>query len=169
MCSSDLVLRPLPREPLEPIGEPLRPVPDGLDPREELQRQIEEFLKNAAEGRRPKPPAAPRREDRERKRIEPAVAKPAAAPPLPPLAPAAERHVGSLESRPTEVARHVQDAFAHDLGHLAPGIAAAARRTEAAKPGATTAESLVTAARNPATIRQAILLREILERPVDRW
>jgi hypothetical protein len=31
------------------------------------------------------------------------------------------------------------------------------------------ARELVEAARDPATIRQAILLREILERPVDRW
>jgi hypothetical protein len=30
-------------------------------------------------------------------------------------------------------------------------------------------DELVQLLRNPATIRQAILLREVLDRPVDRW
>jgi hypothetical protein len=179
------VVLPLPRE---RVGEPRRPpqpAPQGPDPRDELQRQIEEFLKTATDARRqqadvpreppprPKPPTAPRQKQRDTKRLEPVATKPVAPPPtptpLPPLAPGAERHVGSLEARPTEVARHVQDAFAHKLDHLPPGLGANGRSADAAKHGASLAESLVTAARNPATIRQAILLREILERPVDRW
>jgi hypothetical protein len=33
----------------------------------------------------------------------------------------------------------------------------------------TAAHELVAMFRNPATIRQVILLREVLDRPIDRW
>ncbi|MFM8434531.1 MAG: hypothetical protein ACKOBP_04195 [Planctomycetia bacterium] len=72
------------------------------------------------------------------------------------------------------MARHVQDAFAHDLGHLHSGLEKVTdepAKVAPARPAARglSARDLVAAARDPATIRQAILLREILERPVDRW
>ena len=83
--------------------------------------------------------------------------------------------MGTLAAGPSDVARHVEDAFAHELGHLHSGLEKAAdepAKAAAAKPperGGLSARELVVAARDPATIRQAILLREILERPVDRW
>jgi hypothetical protein len=70
------------------------------------------------------------------------------------------------------VARHVQDAFSHELKHLRGTI----REDEAQQAGGTPrptaptqAEELVHLLRSPATIRQVVLLREILDRPVDRW
>ena len=99
-----------------------------------------------------------------------------------------ERNVGSFAAGKTDVARHVQDAFAHDLKHDRPGIglanaplragrsplagqpaAAPAAPKRTAKLPVSTAAELLEALRNPATIRQTILLREVLERPVDRW
>jgi hypothetical protein len=75
----------------------------------------------------------------------------------------------------TDVASHVREAFAHDLKHdRSPLATPAALRPAAAAPPpaksrATVAAELAQALRNPASIRQAILLREVLERPVDRW
>ena len=39
----------------------------------------------------------------------------------------------------------------------------------AGKPAAPAADDFVRMLRNPATIRQVILMREVLDRPVDRW
>jgi hypothetical protein len=69
------------------------------------------------------------------------------------------------------VARHVQDAFSRELTHLRGTItqedAQAGGTPRLATP--TQAEELVHLLRNPSTIRQVILLREVLDRPVDRW
>jgi outer membrane biosynthesis protein TonB len=132
-------------------------------PPEELQRQIEEFLREV--GMRepqpkpspPPPPAPPRlREQPPQPRPQPAV-RAAVAPP-----------VKSRERRQTDVARHVHDAFAHELSHLESSLA---RETiEPQQPPATNSVAQVAAIlRSPQTIRQALLLREVLERPVDRW
>jgi len=78
------------------------------------------------------------------------------------------------------VASHVREAFAHDLKHDRTPLAkpAPARRPDASAPAtppaatnkrAKIAAELAQALRNPASIRQAILLREVLERPADRW
>ena len=75
------------------------------------------------------------------------------------------------QSQSESVARHVQDAFSRELTHLRGAItqdepqAGAAPRTSAP----TQAEELMHLLRNPVTVRQVILLREILDRPVDRW
>jgi len=87
----------------------------------------------------------------------------------------APRSVGTLATGSSDVARHVQDAYAHELSHLQSGLDKAtdepAKGVSSQPPprGGLAARDLVAAARDPATIRQAILLREILERPVDRW
>lgn len=171
------------REVIQPemIGEPPRPPAPpaaGPDARDELQKQIEEFLRQAtgASSAPPKPKPKPRPVVQSK----PTVPKPAAAPPAPPtrdasLRPGSERHVGSLETGKTEVARHVQDAFAHDLKHARASQTTAQQpapqppRPATARVAKTTAADLLQALRNPATIRQTILLREVLERPVDRW
>jgi len=82
---------------------------------------------------------------------------------------------GKLDARQTEVDRHVSDAFAHDLGHRTSGLAdhhlAGTRGpAAAAAPAAVTqADELVRMLSNPAGLRQLILLREVLDRPLDRW
>lgn len=76
-----------------------------------------------------------------------------------------------------EIARHVDGAFAHDLAHTPAGVRPG---TEAGGAGpapvaggqggaGSTAADLVAMIRDPSTLRRVILLREILDRPVDRW
>jgi len=69
------------------------------------------------------------------------------------------------------VARHVKDAFSQELAHLKGELAE--DTPKAGTPPATAAAQqmgeLVQMLRNPATIRQAVLLREVLDRPVERW
>ena len=162
----------------------------GPELRGDLQKQIEEFLRQATGER----PVQPKPQPRPIAQPKPAAPRPVVAKAVTPpavssreTAPRAgvERNVGSFAAGKTDVARHVQDAFAHDLKHDRPGIglanaplragrsplagqpAAAPKRT--AKLPVSTAAELLEALRNPATIRQTILLREVLERPVDRW
>jgi hypothetical protein len=65
----------------------------------------------------------------------------------------------------------VQDAFSHELTHLRGSIAHEEPKAGGAPrtPAPSQADELVHLLRSPATIRQVILLREILDRPVDRW
>jgi len=164
----------VPRPPVQPEG----------DPRAELEKQIADFLRQVTgEAPAAAPPRAPATPPPAPKRPAPLpvpVAKrpQPGAPPSPATArreSVGERHVGTLDIQPSTVARHVQDAFEHQLGHLHSGLErpadegapkAAAQRVDGRQ---ITARDLVAAARDPATIRQAILLREILERPVDHW
>jgi hypothetical protein len=68
------------------------------------------------------------------------------------------------------VSRHVQDAFARELTHLQGAIKQdEAKTSDVVSTAATQAEELRHLLRSPATIRQVILLREVLDRPVDRW
>jgi len=68
------------------------------------------------------------------------------------------------------VSRHVQDAFARELTHLQGTISQDEPKTGAVvSTAASQAEELRHLLRSPATIRQVILLREVLDRPVDRW
>jgi hypothetical protein len=176
---------PKPRPPARPEG----------DPRAELDRQIADFLRQVTGEAPQETPARPRSQSpshepepaRQRsetpplpKQSAPVAQRPRPAAPRPrpaaqPAPAAGARHVGTLDMQPSDVARHVEDAFAHELGHLHSGLErpgdepAQAERPRPAIGGRVTARDLVTAARDPATIRQAILLREILERPADRW
>jgi|688.fasta_scaffold59562_2 hypothetical protein len=144
--------------------EPARPAPPPMPPedREQLEQQIEEFLRRV--NREPSPkPRAPQTPVVQKPAVQkPAIAKPLPSPPKPTVA--------------TDVASHVREAFAHDLKHDRPALATPAkpRRPDAPAPAATKqratiATELAQALRNPASIRQAILLREVLERPADRW
>ncbi|MFN5756628.1 MAG: hypothetical protein ACK48M_07565 [Planctomycetia bacterium] len=147
--------------------EPVRPVAPHMpaEGREQLEQQIEEFLRRVNREPAPKPAPKPTPQPRA-PQPTPAAAKPA---PVAKPAPIA-----------TDVASHVREAFAHDLKHDRPSLAkpATVRRADesarATPPVATThrakiAAELAQALRNPASIRQAILLREVLERPADRW
>ncbi|MCX7413805.1 MAG: hypothetical protein NTW36_10265 [Planctomycetia bacterium] len=165
----------------------------GPELRGDLQKQIEEFLRQATGER----PVQPKPQPRPIAQPKPAAPRPVVAKAVTPpavssreTAPRAgvERNVGSFAAGKTDVARHVQDAFAHDLKHDRPGVglanaplragrsplagqpaAAPAALKRTAKLPVSTAAELLEALRNPATIRQTILLREVLERPVDRW
>ncbi|MEI6240463.1 MAG: hypothetical protein WCR51_08735 [Planctomycetia bacterium] len=164
-----------------------------VDPRAELDKQIADFLRQvtgeaprtAPERTRTQPPPL-RPESSPQPRVEKRPPSPAVLqPPRPALAqarsagertqPVGERHVGTLDVQSSDVARHVQDAFKQQLGHLHSGLERPGDETPGTEAprrvggGRMTARDLVAAARDPATIRQAILLREILERPVDRW
>jgi hypothetical protein len=186
----------VPDLPRDEAAMPRPPVRPEADPRAELDKQIADFLRQVTGGASAAEPVQPRTQQpasRPESPPQPRTAKP----PLParpvsrvqpprlapssprPAAerpqPGGERHVGTLDVQTSDVARHVKDAFKEQLGHLhsgleQPGVEAA--QTEASRRatrGQVSARELVEAARDPATIRQAILLREILERPVDRW
>ena len=155
------------------------------DARTELERQIAEFLREAqgqVQPQRPVPGGRTAVSEEQRRRTAARERQPVgtAKPKPPPAAPSPPRAVGELAARPTDVARHVEDAFAHDLGHLHSGLestekrdappASAPRGHERREtPPGNAAYELVRTIRDPITIRQAVLLREILERPVDRW
>jgi hypothetical protein len=67
----------------------------------------------------------------------------------------------------TDIARHVDEAFAHDLAHEAPlslddKPPALAAPTKPSPP-------LAALLRDPTTIRQIVVMREVLERPTERW
>lgn len=172
------------RPPVIRMPAPPPPAPRGADPRVELEKQIDLFLRQVT-GEPPRA-ALPRPGSRQPPPLQPppAARRPAAgravavgaapdAPATERLSPGAERRVGTLGTRSSDVARHVEDAFAHELEHLHSGFDG--RELATVEPGRgvpkprATQHDLVRAACDPATIRQAILLREILERPVDRW
>ncbi|MFM7107720.1 MAG: hypothetical protein ACKOZU_03840 [Planctomycetaceae bacterium] len=167
----------------------VRPVarPAADDERQrEITRQVEEFLRRASAekdpaarrpaGQRPRgpvpspraatppplpgaPPARPPRQPvRETRGARPSVT-PAAAPP-----PA----LGSLGGHGGDVARHVGDAFAHEMRHLEPGVGRTAD-ADATAARAVPVADIAALLRNPATLRQMLLVREVLDRPVDRW
>lgn len=147
---------PAERRPPQRVPEP-RPEQPLLE-RTELERQVEEFLRSRMTGGR-QPVAAPaERSPQERKRDRRATK------PLPRKQPVPRDGA----SPPDDVAQHVQEAFAHELSHLQTTLAR--KSTEpATKPVASAAAELTTMLRSPETIRQVMLLREVLERPTQRW
>jgi len=169
------------------------------DVRSELERQIEEFLRQST-GDPARRPAVPADRDRPpaggqpRPKAQPVPERPSAPRPQPGPAAAPARRpresttaakqqanrppsasaapAATVPAAQTEsVARHVQDAFAHELGHLRGGLAHEEVRSEAAAapPANGVAAEVLEMLRSPAATRRAILVREVLERPVDRW
>ena len=150
--------QPAPRnvKPARPV-ESVRPQPPQLpqsprpDRRADAERQSPQTPRAAAPGKREQKKAVASRD---------AAVRPPKMPPQP------------QQPQTESVARHVQDAFSHELKHLRGTI----REDDAQQGGGTPrptaptqAEELVHLLRSPATIRQVVLLREILDRPVDRW
>lgn len=161
--------QPQPQPARGPRRPPAAPRP-AADPRAELERQIEEFLRGT-KAARPEPPPTPSRTPPKpvAERARP-PRPPATTPPAPTVAGrVAQRHMGSLE-RSSAVAAHVHDAFAHEIGHLhspldAPEAAAGTASARTLSPADEIAELL----RSSATMRQLVVLHEVLERPVGRW
>jgi hypothetical protein len=167
-----------------PVARPPRPGADrprADDVRGQLERQIGEFLERQA-GRGGQPVERPRQAPGQRPAARPAAktaqktiqktASTTAAGRTPPPLPAPQTVPG--QPRPAaasggDVAQHVRDAFAHELEHLSPHIASGAAPGETRRPAPPPAAELVAMLHNPATLRQLILLREVLDRPVSRW
>lgn len=161
---------------------PPRPRPAGGDARPELERQIEEFLRKGRGGqppplppqppaRRPEPHRPEKRTNVKRPPVPPVAGRPAAAA-KPVERRLTERHLEPLAAAAAggDVGAHVKDAFAHDLGHLASSLAPATTDAAHAPPASRGATPDIAAAlHDPATLRRLILIREILDRPVDRW
>ncbi len=169
--------RPPPREPpvVRPQAPPAGPPADD-DPRAELARQIEAFLRDAS-GRTPaaRDPRRPIETPAEARR------RAAAPPPRPPkparpqpaaaaAAPATGRPMGGLGGHAGDVARHVREAFATPAAAGAtaaltpPAVAGGA----AARPAPTSA-AIAALLRRPALLRELVIAREILDRPEHRW
>ena len=162
-----------------PVVRPPRPAPDvprADDIRGQLERQIGEFLERQA-GQRDRPGERPRPPVKTRPAAKTPAGRPEAragrVPPPPPAAAPAKPKVAdraTVAAAGSDVARHVHDAFAQELDHLSTSIAAGAPvHAESRRPAAPPAADLVTMLRNPATLRQLILLREVLDRPTERW
>lgn len=183
------------RPPVVPVGEPDRRAaePDRRAAQEDLQRQIEAFRRGQAEGgdrelpRRtpPNPPAlpkapprrapvagktaAPRGQEGGVRRSPAPTANRSAAAPARQGTPSANNPPPILGGHAGEIGRHVEGAFAHDLAHA--GIRPGSSDQSAVAPQTvpTVAHELVAMFSDPKTIRQVILLREVLDRPIDRW
>ena len=176
------------RPPVVPVGEP-----DRRASQDDLQRQIEAFRRGQAAGGIPDPPrrtpSNPPALPKAPPRREPVAGKPAAArgqeggvrrSPAPTAnrsaaaparqgTPPANNPPPILGGHGGEIGRHVDGAFAHDLAHA--GIRPGSSDQSAVAPQTvpTVAHELVAMFRDPKTIRQVILLREVLDRPIDRW
>ena len=164
-----------PKQPEPP--RPVRPPPVAAGgpaaadaARSELELQVEEFLRRSG-GPAPLPRPATAAPSRPRQRPREAAGR-RDAPAVPAVRekPVAERQLGTRAGG-ADVARHVHDVFDRQLPHLAPPPA----------PGGSDAEGsavlqhpaspleLKTLLQNPLALRQLILLREVLDRPVERW
>lgn len=177
-----------------PVVVQARPRPPVAQPaaRDRLELEIEAFRRAqaeaAAKGDPAARPAAPDRPAQPRPPVRPGEParpaqgqRPAAAQRTVPTQPAkratAARPAPSEPARPAPggVARHVEEAFSHDLAHssggIHPALGVAPSSSAAAGEAAdrSTAAALAAMMRSPATVRQVMLLREILDRPVHRW
>jgi hypothetical protein len=146
-----------------------RPPPGGE--REQLARQIEEFLRETTGGRPP-----------QRQQQPPPIPPRPATPPRPPQPVAKDRRRRSAEVSPATgssgrkpTLRETPSIF-HDMPHLAEPFATAAESVASTvsrptPPAVTTptAAELAALFRDPATLRQLVLVREVLDRPVGRW
>ena len=127
-----------------PIGPPRPPADD------ERMVEVEELLRRSLGlERTPEPPPRPRASKRSKRAVATAAAT--AAP-----------HGAAGGS---DVARHVQEAFARDLVHQAPDAIAAPARAA----GSPIVADLVAALHSPASIRQMVILKEVFDRPAERW
>lgn len=137
----------------------LRPARPEVD-RSDLERQVEEFLRSrgAAAAR---PAVAPPPAERRRPAPETRVEKPREESRPPSLRP--------TEPRETGVAKHVHDVFGHELAHLETTLSHGGLEQPVKQTASVAAAEIAALVRDPRTIRQMILLREVLERPTDRW
>jgi len=153
-----------PQQPQQPppIRRP-RPVAVDRGDRGDLQDEIREFLRREVPDRRP---AMPR----------PVMPGPSPQPRTSPQL--AERSKEMPEPVPSRVsgesiAERVKQDFAKELEHLSTPLTAD-RALASPQPGGAVATRLPVAEimrslRSPATLRELVVIREIFDRPVDRW
>ena len=160
------------RRPVPPAGGGERP--DEADPALELARQIEEFIARGrgTTARRPpapkpaaaRPPAvsggAPRQAERTSQRPQQRPAG-GASPPAP------ATPTKTLGRLPSDVTLPAEKTFRQEPRALTPTDPAAP--TVAVAPQHPVVAELVAAVRDPRALQRMILVREILDRPVDRW
>jgi len=173
------VPRPAPRPVPEAPWLEEEPLPADADLRSELEQQIEEFLRETGRSVPAEPRSAASRSARkprkvsqpQRPRNEGRAAAPAAPPRLSPAAdtPPRARAIGSLAESTSDIARHVEDAFADDLIHRRAAASTPAAERSGLDRAPVAPLDLVALLRTPATLRQLILVREVLDRPVERW
>ena len=179
--------QPRQQPPVEQVRRP-RPEDEPVETvRADLERQIEEFLTQRAEQRGQPVPGPVRMPPRPQTppRLQPARAKTEKPRPATPpsrgepviaetitktrsLPPSASQ-LGSLGSHGGDIARHVRDAFADDLGHRPSRLTQPAAAAEPAATRPAAAHDLVTLLRDPTALRQLFIVREVLDRPIDRW
>lgn len=150
---------PAPVRPPQPRPAPPQAAGQGRPP--ELDRELQEILRRTlgveptvrqppSSSRPPKPPKQKQNQKPKNQEVPVSARIP---------------QTGSRGSR-DDVARHVEAAFAHDLVHASPsGTAAQSVAAIAAAPSA----DLIASLRSPETLRQLIIVREILEVPTHRW
>lgn len=162
------------------VVKPVPPVPPVLQPvptRDLLQKEIEEFLVGRRSGRpqsseQQEAPADRQPDQRPRRRAESRRGRTAGKPPrgADSMAPPPPAPVVTTVAQPpvidTDIARHVDQAFSHDLAHAAP---LSLNEKVPAPPPQGGRPPLVASLRDPETIRQIVVLREVLERPTERW
>ena len=172
--------RPLGDDALAPAGQG-----DALA-RETLERQIEAFLRET-NARLPRPPddVGERGERRTRPKPRPTTTTGARGPRPGERVPSAatgtaqatktatsndpagdlrQRHVVT-NAGGTDVSKHVTEAFATDLKHRIAPADAPLQPPVVADRGV----DLVSMLREPATLRALVVMREVLDRPVERW
>lgn len=156
-----------PRPPIQPAAEqPVGGQGGGLDA--ELRRQIEAFLGD----RRPQPitieqrdpPPLPPAHERRKKRVKQAGSpRPLKRSPPMTLVPAAE--ASRRAALPSQMA-------VREMPHLTTTLSDSSIEAATGQPSPTSmavAGTLAAMLADPASLRQAILLREVLDRPVERW
>lgn len=169
-------------KPAGPVVVRPAPRPPAVDEaREDLTRQIEEFIRRST-GERPAAPQAVRRRDRsgrpvaggtaaapppardQRRAARDTRARQADTPPAP-----TPPSLGSLGGHAADVSRHVRDAFSHEFEHLPPGLSGAVATSPTVTVARSAAADVIAALRDPVTLRQLVIVREVLDRPIDRW
>ncbi len=151
---------PLPRGGVQPrVVKPPRPArPAGVGLDEQLRQQIEQFLRErppeSIELEQVSPPTTPARKP------TPVVQKPrrTPTPPKPPVVTARRREVGESTMK--------------EMPHLASSLKPAIADEPRSQPTAASVAIAGTIAgllADPRSLRQAIVLREVLDRPVERW
>ena len=159
--------RPRRPQPGDQVARP-RPAVDRIEEvQADIERQIEEFRAQRA-AQRAAQRSGQQGEQRSSQKSEPGRTMPRPEPP--PRPQAAPTKLGSLGSHGGDIARHVREAFADDLEHRPsrlPQLGAAPTSSAAMRPPLT--DDLVASVRDPAALRRLFLVRELLDRPVDRW
>jgi len=155
-----------PKQPQPPPIRQPRPVAvDGVG-RGDLQDEIREFLRREMPDRRRAMPQAT---------TSPPPPRPPRPRPVPQLVERSQEMPEPMPSRMSgeSIAEKVRQDFAKELEHLSTPLTAD-RAIASPQPsgGAATgspAAEIVRSLRSPATLRELVVIREILDRPVDRW